>query len=51
MHGLGEAQSGAAGEVADVFFFLCDLANHLGVDMEAAVAEKLRVNEERTWKY
>jgi NTP pyrophosphatase (non-canonical NTP hydrolase) len=48
---LGEAQPNAAGEVADVFFYLCDLANHLGVDITAAIDEKLKENETRTWEY
>jgi NTP pyrophosphatase (non-canonical NTP hydrolase) len=51
LHKLGQAQPEAAGEVADVFFFLCDLANHLGVDMNAAILSKLHVNEGRTWEY
>lgn len=49
--GLGVTQPNAAGEIADVFFYLCDLANHLGVDMSSAVHEKLKENETRTWEY
>ncbi len=49
---LGPAASAtAAGELADVLFYLCDLANHFDVDLERAVRGKLRENEGRTWEF
>lgn len=41
----------AAGELADVFMYLADLANHFGVDLETAVRGKLDQNEKRTWQF
>jgi len=46
-----EAAPSAAGELADVFMYLVDLANHFGVDLDQAVRDKLKVNEGRTWKF
>ncbi len=49
---LGPAASEtAAGELADVFMYLCDLANHFGVDLEQAVRDKHRANRGRVWKF
>lgn len=36
-------------EFADVLSYLLDLANHFGVDLEAAFRAKERVNAARTW--
>lgn len=36
-------------EMADVFSYLVDLANHLGVDLEKAFVEKEEINNKRTW--
>jgi NTP pyrophosphatase (non-canonical NTP hydrolase) len=49
---LGAAASAtAAGELADVFMYLCDLANHFGVDLEQAVRSKHEANSGRVWKF
>ncbi len=37
-------------ELADVFSYLMDLANHFEVDLEAAFRKKDAVNAQRTWK-
>lgn len=45
---LGEADLGRAREeLADVFLYLISLADRLGVDLEVAAREKLRVNAEK----
>jgi NTP pyrophosphatase (non-canonical NTP hydrolase) len=44
-----EAPETAGGELADVLFYLLDLANHFGVDLEAAARQKLAANENRHW--
>ncbi|OGL75006.1 hypothetical protein A3C96_00085 [Candidatus Uhrbacteria bacterium RIFCSPHIGHO2_02_FULL_60_10] len=49
-YGAGTADS-AAGELADVFMYLADLANHFGVDLETALRAKLAANEKRTWEF
>lgn len=38
-----------AGELADVALYLLQLASVAGVDLEAAVLEKLAVNQQREW--
>ena len=38
-----------AGELADVTLYLLQLASVMGIDLEQAVLEKLRVNQGRTW--
>ncbi len=36
-------------EFADVLAFLLKLANYVGVDLEAAYIEKMKLNQQRTW--
>lgn len=38
-----------SGELADVALYLLQLSSILGIDLEQAVLEKLRVNQDRTW--
>lgn len=38
-----------AGELADVFLYLLQLASVLDIDLENAVLEKIRVNADRHW--
>ncbi len=38
-----------AGELADVTLYLLQLSSILGIDLEQAVLEKLRINQGRTW--
>jgi NTP pyrophosphatase (non-canonical NTP hydrolase) len=38
-----------AGELADVMLYLLQLASVSGIDLEAAVLDKLRLNYGRTW--
>ncbi|HUC87244.1 MAG TPA: MazG nucleotide pyrophosphohydrolase domain-containing protein [Candidatus Saccharimonadales bacterium] len=38
------------GEFADIFNYLLDLANKLGVDLERAYRNKMKEVEGRTWK-
>lgn len=38
-----------AGELADVLLYLMQLASISGIDLGAAVLEKLRINHSRTW--
>ena len=45
----GAPTNNAAGELADVYFFLLDLANHFEVDLAEAARRKLAVNEKRHW--
>ncbi len=37
-------------EAADVFIYLLDICNHLGVDLEKAFREKEEANKKRSWK-
>lgn len=37
-------------ELADVFIFLCSIANRFEIDLEAAFRNKERRNKERTWE-
>lgn len=39
-----------AGEFADVFSYLLDLANHFDIDLEQALREKQAGNKNREWK-
>lgn len=39
----------AAFEVADVFIFLLDICNTLGIDLEKAFREKEEINKQRSW--
>lgn len=41
--------SGLASELADVALYLLQLASVLGIDLESAIVEKLKVNTTRTW--
>ncbi len=38
------------GEAADVFIYLLDICNHLGVDLEKAFRDKEEINKKRTWE-
>ena len=38
------------GEFADLVILIFDLASMRGIDVYSAVAEKMHVNEQRTWK-
>ncbi len=38
------------GEVADVFIYLLDICNHLGVDLEKAFRDKEEINKKRSWE-
>lgn len=38
-----------AGELADVLIYTAQLANVTKIDLEAAVRQKLAINQERTW--
>lgn len=37
-------------EIADIFIYLLDLCNHLGVDLEKAFRDKEKINKKRFWK-
>ena len=39
-----------AHELADVFNYLLDIANHFNVDLEQAFREKNEMNKKRTWQ-
>ena len=39
------------GELADVFIYLLDLSNHLGVDLEECFREKETINKTKSWKH
>jgi len=43
------AKDELAGELADVMLYLLQLASVSGIDLEAAVLDKLRANYGRTW--
>ena len=49
--GTAAVTESAGGELADVLFYLLDLANHFGVDLEDAARTKLAINADREWKY
>jgi len=36
-------------EAADVFFYLLDICNKLGIDLEKALREKEEINKRRSW--
>jgi NTP pyrophosphatase (non-canonical NTP hydrolase) len=38
------------GELADVFIFLCSIANRYDVDLEQAFLDKEAINKQRTWE-
>ena len=37
-------------ELADVFIYICSLANMHGIDLEKAFRDKEEINRKRTWK-
>lgn len=37
-------------ELADVFIFICSIANRYEIDLEEAFREKENINKTRTWK-
>ncbi|WP_297088728.1 MazG nucleotide pyrophosphohydrolase domain-containing protein [uncultured Draconibacterium sp.] len=37
-------------ELADIFIYLCAIANRKGIDLEAAFREKEEKNKKRSWK-
>ena len=39
----------SADEAADVFMYLLDICNHLGVDLEKAFRDKEEKNKKRVW--
>jgi len=43
-------KSELAGELADVFLYLLELASITGIDLEQAALDKLKVNYCRTWE-
>ena len=48
--GSGSAVSNVAEELADVFIYVCSLANMHGIDLEQAFRDKEEKNKLRTWK-
>lgn len=39
-----------ADELADIFIYLCAIANRKGIDLETAFRKKEEKNKKRTWK-
>ena len=37
-------------ELADIFIFLCSIANRYEIDLEKAFRRKEEINKQRTWK-
>jgi NTP pyrophosphatase (non-canonical NTP hydrolase) len=37
-------------ELADVFIYICSIANKFGIDLEQAFREKEEINKKREWK-
>ncbi len=37
-------------ELADIFIYLCAIANRYDIDLEKAFREKEKINKERVWK-
>lgn len=48
--GSGSIAGNVAEELADVFIYLCSLANMHGIDLEKAFREKEDKNKHRVWK-
>ena len=48
--GTGSIAGNVAEELADVFIYLCSLANMHDIDLEQAFREKEEKNKQRTWK-
>ncbi len=46
----GKELSDAQHEAADVFIYLLDICNHLGIDLEQAFRDKEEMNKKREWK-
>lgn len=50
MIGSGSEPGNIKHELADVFMFLCSIANLHGIDLEEAFREKEEINKKRVWK-
>lgn len=48
--GSGSHVGNIAEELADVFIYVCSLANMHGIDLEQAFRDKEEINKKRTWK-
>lgn len=48
--GSGSRVGQVAEELADVFLYVCSLANMHDIDLESAVRAKEEINKKRTWK-
>ncbi len=48
--GTGSVVGNVAEELADVFIYLCSLANMHNIDFEQAFRDKEEKNKQRTWK-
>ena len=48
--GSGSVVGNVAEELADVFIYVCSLANMHGVDLEQAFRNKEEKNKQRSWK-
>ena len=48
--GSGSVVRGVAEELADVFIYICSLANMHDIDLEQAFREKEEKNKQRIWK-
>ena len=48
--GSGSKVGDVAEELADVFIYICSLANMHGIDLEQAFRDKEEKNKQRTWK-
>ena len=48
--GSGSQIGNVAEELADVFIYICSLANMHGIDLEQAFRDKEEINKTRTWK-
>lgn len=46
-----EAKEMAAGELADVFMLLCNVANNFGIDLDQAIRDKVKKNQTRHWDF
>ena len=48
--GSGSQIGNVAEELADVFIYICSLANMHGIDLEQALRDKEEINKTRTWE-
>ena len=48
--GSGSQIGNIAEELADVFIYICSLANMHGIDLEQAFRDKEEINKTRTWE-